>query len=60
LEEPKRATTQITARETGNRSIEKTIPKGICPRLEIGPGTELEIEVEDKKYGPFIAIWNYQ
>jgi bifunctional DNA-binding transcriptional regulator/antitoxin component of YhaV-PrlF toxin-antitoxin module len=60
MEEPKRATTQIIARETGNGSIEITIPKGICPRLEIEPGTELEIEVEDKKHGPFLAIWNYK
>jgi hypothetical protein len=59
MEKPKRSTLQITARNTGNGYIEISLPVGICPRLRIEPGTELEIEVEDKKYGPFIALWNY-
>jgi topoisomerase IA-like protein len=60
MDKPHKATLQIRARDTGNGYIELSIPVGICPRLEITPGTELEIEVEDKKYGPFIALWNYE
>jgi antitoxin component of MazEF toxin-antitoxin module len=59
MEKPKRATMQVTARDAGNGSIEVTIPKNILPRLRIAHGTELELEVEDKKYGPMISLWNY-
>jgi antitoxin component of MazEF toxin-antitoxin module len=58
MEIPKRSDLRIIARKNGG-SLQITIPSDLASLMEIGDGTELDIDLEDKKYGKFMALWNH-
>jgi antitoxin component of MazEF toxin-antitoxin module len=58
MEQPQRSDLRITARKNGG-SIQITIPSDICSLMKIEDGTELDLDLQNKKYGKFLAFWNY-
>ena len=58
MEQPRRSDLRIIARKNGG-SIQVTLPKDLCDLMQIEDGTELDVDLEDKKYGKFLALWNH-
>jgi len=59
MELPKRSDLRIIARKNGG-SIQITLPKDLCSLMKLEDGTELDVDLQDKKYGKFLALWNYK
>lgn len=59
IPKPERRKLYVKARGVGVNSIEITIPRSIADLLKIYPGTRLEMDVSESKYGKRISLWNY-
>ena len=58
IPKPKKSELNIEVKKIGG-SLWILIPRNIDDLMEIKEGTRLEMDINDRKYGKRISIWNY-
>lgn len=59
ISKPKRSELNVEVRKIGG-SLWILVPNNIDNLMEIKEGTRLEMDVNDRKYGKRLSIWNYK
>ena len=59
IPKPKRSELNVEVRKIGG-SLWILVPNNIDSLMEIKEGTRLEMDVNDRKYGKRLSIWNYK